>query len=178
MVHGFVACLLQARTDSWTSAIADDWCSLLSRVSTRDELQLDLCSQALHFALEHRYLPLGSVVAASFYPVHDAAMRDSSERRSWFGWGFSDWDKAKDLRRSLVESFLRSSWEPKDFALAASEPWLLKKLCNRMRRQWGGPEYIQRAYLGVVKESAPNAQQLAKVLSQYLADPDQYEDWD
>lgn len=82
-------------------------------------MQINLCSQALHFASGHRNLPLAGVVAEAFYLVHEAAMDDQSNRGPWFLWGFGGWDKAKDLRRSLVESFRESDWPPYYFALAA-----------------------------------------------------------
>jgi hypothetical protein len=99
---------------------------------------MTLCAQALHFAFEHRQLPLAAVVAETFYPVHAAAMKDDQNRAHWWSWGFGSWDKARDLRRSLVDSFVQSDCPPYYFVLAAREPWLLKKLCKRMLRQWKG----------------------------------------
>ncbi len=178
LVYEIIAVLLQSRSDQWSALSAMSWRTLLSKVSWGDRAQIDLCSQALHFALEHRHLPLGEVVAETFYPVHDAAMKDRSQRRSWGLWGFHQWDKAGDLRRSLVDSFLHSDWDPSQFALSAREPWLLRKLCKRMLRQWEGSKYLEDAYSRLKKIPGPTAEELASVLYQILQDPDVIEEWD
>lgn len=105
-------------------------------------------------------------------------MDDQSNRGPWFLWGFGGWDKAKDLRRSLVESFRESDWPPYYFALAAREPWLLRKLCKRMLRQWKGHQFLESAYTGLQKLSNPKNQKLITVLHQIVQNPEIAEDWD
>jgi len=178
LLQEVISLLLESLSANWVPASTESWRHLLSKVSGGDHVQLDLCGQALHFALEHIRLPLAEVVAETFYPVHNAAMSDRPVQRSWLLWSFADWDKAKDLRRSLVDSFLHSDWNPAQFALSAREPWLLTKLCRRMRRQWGGPQYLEKAYAGLKKFSDPKAQELASALSQFLRNPDVSEEWD
>jgi len=178
LVQEIISVLLQNDSKRWTAAAADSWRQLLSKISWGDRVQIDLCGQALHFALEHRRLPLAGVVAETFYPVHEAAMGHQLQRGPWFLWGFGSWDKAKELRRSLVDSFLHSDWPPSHFALSAREPWLLRKLCKRMLRQWRGSQYLERAYTGLKKLSGPKAQELSGVLHQIVQNPEVSEEWD
>jgi hypothetical protein len=178
LVQEIISVLLQTDSKQWTVAVADSWRQLLSKISWGDRVQIDLCGQALHFALEHRRLPLAGVVAETFYPVHEAAMEHRVQRGSRFPWVFGNWDKAKDLRRSLVDSFIHSDWERSHFALSAREPWLLRKLCKRMLRQWQGSQYLESAYTGLTQISSSKAQKLASVLHQILQNPDFAEDWD
>ena len=178
LVQEVVSVLLQFRSEEWTATSAESWRQLLLKVSGGDHPQLDICSQALHFALEHARLPLGGIVAETFYPVHEAVMNDRSAQKSWSLWGFGDWDKAKDLRRSLVDSFLHSEWDPLQFALSARKPWLLKKLCKRMLRQWKGSQYLENAYTGLKKRSDTEAQELAITIRQILTNPNVPEEWD
>jgi hypothetical protein len=178
LVYEIISTILQADPVQWTVATADSWRHLLSKISRGDRVRINLCGQALHFALEHRWLPLSGVVAEVFYPVHEVAMDNQSDRGSWFLWGFGGWDKAKDLRRSLVDSFLRSDWPPSHFALAAREPWLLKKLCKRMLRQWKGHQFLESAYIGLREIISPEAQELRIALYQILHNPESTEEWD
>jgi len=178
LVHEIISDLLQNDPKQWTVAAADSWRQFLSKIAWGDRVRINLCSQALHFALDHTRLPLASIVAETFYPVHQTAMEDRPSQRYWFLWGFSGWDKAKDLRRSLVESFLQSKWPPWYFALSAREPWLLKKLCTRMLRQWNGLQFLELAYTGLKELSTPQAQELAGVLQTILQNPDLVEEWD
>jgi hypothetical protein len=178
LVQEIISVLLQIHPDQWTVAAADSWQHLLSKISWGDRVLIDLCAQALHFAFEHRRYPLAGVVAETFYPVHEAAMKHQPNRGPWFLWGFGTWDKAKDLRRSLVDSFLCSDWPPSHFALSAREPWLLRKLCTRMSRQWKGSEYLESAYIGLNKLPSPKAQELAGILHQIVQNPELSEEWD
>lgn len=176
-VQELIATLLRNRPPDWSVEASDSWQHLLSKLSW-DRIQIDLCTQALHFAFENRRYPLAGIVAETFYPVHETAMGSRPKKGLWFAWGFDSWDEAKDLRRSLVNSFLHSDWPSSHFALAARERWLLRKLCTRMLRQWGGSKYLESAHMGLKKLSSHRAQQLAVILHQILQEPGITEDWD
>lgn len=178
LAYEIISVLLQSQSQKWTVLTTDSWRQLLSKIAWGDRTQIDLCSQALHYAFEHSQLPLAEVVAETFYPVHTAAMEDRSQRRSWGYWGFTEWDKAKNLRRSLIDSFMRGEWDPAQFALSAREPWLLRKLCKRMLRQWKGLQYLEKAYTRLKSISSPKAQELASTLHQILQNPSISEEWD
>lgn len=179
LVHNVVSILLLAASPQWTLASVDNWRALLSRVSRQDRVCIRLCGQALHFAFEHPQLPLAAVVAEAFYPVHAEAMKDDQNRGHWWSRGFGSWDKAIDLRRSLVDSFVQSNWPPYYFALAAREPWLLKKLCKRMLRQWKGRQFLESAYSKLKKVSTAESQDLTSILHQILQNPEVIEEeWD
>jgi hypothetical protein len=177
-VQELISVLLLNHPHQWSMDASKSWRHLLSRVS-RGQVQIDLCTQALHFALENRQYPLGEIVAETFYPVHETAMGHRPKKSLWFSWGFDPWDQAKDLRHSLVDSFLHSGWPPSDFAWAAREPWLLRKLCQRMLRQWKGSEFLQSAYAGVKKSPNPHSRILEPVLHHIIQHPEELkEEWD
>ena len=178
LIVEIISILLRADSARWTVGVADKWRSLLSKVSGGDCVRINLCGQALHFALEHPHLPLGGVVAEAFYPVHDAAMAQQPDRGPWFLWGFGTWDKAKDLRRSLVDSFLQSDWSASHFVLAAREPWLLRKVCTRMLRQWKGQQFLDRAYSELRGVRSPRTLELLSVLRDIMQSPETAEEWD
>ena len=72
-VQELISVLLLDHPDQWSVVASKSWQHLLSRFS-RGRVQIDLCTQALHFAQENRRYPLGGIVAETFYPVHEAAM--------------------------------------------------------------------------------------------------------
>lgn len=179
MVASAVSALLQANDKCWTDNSVKCWRQLLSQVSRGDATRISLCAQALHFALDHSSYPLAPVVAEAFYPVHTTAMEDQENRSPWWFWGFGTWDKAKDLRRSLVDCFLQSHWPPSHFVIAAREPWLLKKLCKRMLRQWKGQEFLETALSELRKQQDSETQALSSALQNLLRFPETLEDeWD
>lgn len=178
LAYEIISVLLQSQSQKWTASTTDSWRQLLSKIAWGDRPQIELCSQALHYSFEHSRLPLAEVVAETFYPVHTAAMEDRSQRRTWDLWGFTEWDKAKNLRRSLIDSFMRGEWDPAQFALSAREPWLLRKLSKRVLRQWRGLQYLEKAYTRLKTIPSPKAQELATSLHQILQSPNISEEWD
>lgn len=177
LVHEIVSLLVQYRPASWPREATQFWQRILVRTNNGGDDQLDLSSQALRFALDNKHLPLAAIVGETFYHVHEAALRDTNAPRRWSSWGFLQWDKALELRRGLIDAFRHSDWEPAWFVVAAREPWLLRKLCRRMMRQWGGLEFLERAYSGVTKLGTVNPQ-LTSALADILRSRDYSEDWD
>jgi hypothetical protein len=57
-------------------------------------------------------LPLGPVVAEAFQTVHEGVFASTTPVEVPALFGFFDWDKAKQLRKRLIEAFLGSSWRP------------------------------------------------------------------
>jgi hypothetical protein len=171
-----VSTLLNAPYDEWSDAVDEMWSHLLRRYIRDANRYSALCEQALRFALNHQRLSLAKVVAQSFYTVHETAMADNWSVFS--AWSFGDWDKGRELRRSLVDAFTQSKWQPEQFVLAAKEPWLLRKLCKRMRRQWNGERFLQEAHAALRRSPNPQNQQLLNALTEVLRGTSSLDDWD
>jgi len=158
----------------WPAEVTEIWCRLLQSGSRDSSGHAAACAQALRFCFDNTRLPLGPVVAEAFFTIHVAAMRDQG-KLSWNLLGWTDWDKGGELRRRLVDAFSSGDWEPRWFVLAAAEPWLLRKLCKRMLRQWRGQAFLERAFDQL--RSYPSTL-LAHELADILRDPDYVVDWD
>lgn len=166
--------LLWKRPVPWPSEVADIWCNLLKAATHGFSRHEAVCAQALRFCFDNTRLPLGSVVAEAFYTVHAAALKDQV-RPSWDFFGWMNWDKGSELRRHLVDAFSFGEWEPKWFVFAASQPWLLRKLCKRMRRQWRGQVFLERA-----SDQLRTYPQTPLIIELFdiLRNPDYIVDWD
>jgi hypothetical protein len=174
-----IGSILAQPSRGWSHKVAETWADLLTKTEIDDAIHLDLCDQALRFSLQHRHLPLDIVVAESFFSVHKAVMDDSVAVKSWRSfWGFGEWDRAKELRSSLVDAFVHSDWRPELFVLAAKEEWLARKLCKRMRRQWRGEQFLERAYSALGDMATPRARTLVSVVADVLKYRSQHDDWD
>jgi len=102
-----------------------------------------LCGKVLRFALDNIRLPLGSVAAESFPDVYAIAVKDSF-LASLFG--SYDWDKAKDLRVTIVHTFMRSTSSPGDLAVAADSAGILRKIFKRLHRIQAEDRYAASMY--------------------------------
>jgi len=166
--------LLWRRPMPWPTEVTDIWRRLL-RAPSRDPGRHEAaCAYSLRFCFDNIRLPVGAVVAETFFPVHAAALRDQV-RPSWDFFGWTNWDKGGELRRRLVDSFLHGEWDPHWFVFAAGQPWLLRKLCKRMLRQWKGQAFLERAF---ERLRAYPPSPLTHELADILRDPDYAVDWD
>ncbi len=139
----------------------------------------ELCGKFLRFALDSMRLPLGSVAAESFPDVYAIAVKDTrapSFLASLFG--SYDWDKAKDLRVTIVDTFMRSTWSPGDLAVAASSAGILRKIFKRLHRIQTGDRYAASMYQDLIGRNDETFRPLAADLKALLDSPDFYEDWD
>jgi hypothetical protein len=136
-------------------------------------------AKCLRFAFDNTHLALGAVVAESFPDVYRVA---ASNRRqpSLFSllFGSYDWDKGKDLRVALVDSFLRSSWRPAYFALTGERSGILGKIFKRVRRKPCGEAYIVSIANDLQGRSSPEWSKVRKHFLSMVDDPDFYEEWD
>lgn len=166
--------LLWRRPLRWPLEVADIWRRLLKTTLHGSSRHEAACAQALRFCFDNTKLPLGPVVAEAFFPIHAAAMKDQV-RPSWDVFGWTNWDKGGELRRRIVDAFSSGDWEPQWFVLAADQPWLLRKLCKRMLRQWRGQAFLERAF-DQLRAYPPTA--LTHELADILRDPEYVVDWD
>jgi hypothetical protein len=168
--------LLWRRPTPWPRDASDIWCRLLRRSVSDPARHEAACAQAIRYCFDNPKLPVGATVAETFFSVHQAAVRDQA-RPGWDFFGWTSWDKGGELRRRLVDAFVASDWEPHWFVAAACEPWLLRKLCKRMLRQWKGEAFLERA-LEQLRQLVPPRTKLTHELAAILRDPDYEVDWD
>lgn len=174
--------LTRAHHSNWSQEISDVWLRILRRArleSRGPRIRLDLCVQALRFSFDNNSLPLGPLVAEAFHDVYVAVTESSTfpvETAPLFS--IFDWEKGKELRRNLVNSFLRSQWPPGDLVLAVAEVRLLRKVFKRLIRKPGGEEYAKAALADLQSRTDQNAAALVRALQEMLANPNFQEEWD
>jgi hypothetical protein len=169
--------LVRNRPERWDDQASVSWCRLIDRLNNHASVHLELCTRAFQFCIDHPRLPVAPVAAATFFPVHNAALQERPST-SFNIFGFLQWDRGLELRRRLVDAFCQGHWPPEWFAIAAHEPWLLRKMCKRMTRQWRGEEFLQRAYEALGSIDAPEHSALLEALREIVKSPRYDEDWD
>jgi hypothetical protein len=138
-----------------------------------------LCGKFLRFALDNIRLPLGSVAAESFADVYAIAVKDTRAPSFLANlFGSYDWDKAKDLRVTIVDTFIRSTWSPGDLAIAANNAGILRKIFKRLHRIQTGDRYAASMHQDLVGRNDQTSRSLATDLKALIDSPDFYEDWD
>jgi hypothetical protein len=174
--------LVRAYSPAWSPVIAHTWTRILQRsrnecTSLRVLLQLEV--QAFKHAIYNSRYPLSEVVVETFQDIYRAVTSSShvpAETSPLFG--MLDWDKGKELRKTLIDTFMGSKWPPGDLALASSEPGLFRKIFKRIYRKSSGPRYLETTLVDLQGRASKEAKQMAVILSSLLRDPDFYEDWD
>lgn len=166
--------------NQWSDETGALWCELLERAKMENmRTYLELCFHALSFAMSHRHLKLSPVVVASFYPVYECVVsgRSGSLREAEGFFGFFSWDKGKELRERLIETYRRSDWPPADLALAAREPDLLRKILKRMSRTWsGGQSYLEKMHVDLRNRNDRLSRDLLITVSRWTHHQD--DEWD
>lgn len=174
--------LLRSNVATWSAPIATNWAEILRRskeVCRSQRTRTVLAVQALQFAFDNTRLPLSAVVAETFLDVYTVVTTSGSyprEASSLFG--LFDWDKGKELRKSLVSAFTVSEWPPGDLALAAPEAALFRKIFKRVLRMQGGNEYLHEMLRDLSGRANADATRLARTLSSLLENPNFNEEWD
>ncbi len=180
--------LISARKPNWTWEERDTivWISVLQRLSLRGDASshLRLCAYALDFAFRNAQFPLSQVVADSFWPVYSELLRTSAPS-NFSNLIFSilsvvdlDWDKAKDLRKKLVKSFITSSWPPGDLALSIKNQDTLRKIFKRIIRYPNGSNYVTSMIIDLKARGSGTATAAANYLADLQKAPYFYEPWD
>jgi hypothetical protein len=139
-----------------------------------------MCADVLQYAIDHTKEKIGAAVVAVFYPVYRAVCESNwppYEVVNLFKW--YDWDKAKELRKGLVNAFLNSAWNPGDLALAACEDeQLLRKLIKRTLRSDSGGNYVISILQDLEKRQDPRVFRTCDLLRVLLSNPNFHEPWD
>jgi hypothetical protein len=134
--------------------------------------------QALQFSFQHINLPVGTLVPLVFPDVYKAVAEQSPLADEAGGLFSYDWDKAKALRRNIVDAFVDSDWAPSDLALAAHRSFGLRKLFKRVWRKWRGERYIERMIRDLSTRSDAEAVACRKELIALFERPFFTEPWD
>ena len=180
LVSGLFWELVSERRHGWNPAMGSAWAEAIHRVqhSTPGSSTLRMCADVVQFGFDHSTDTVGAAVAAAFYPVYRAVCDTNwtpHEVSNLFGW--FDWDKAKELRKGLVRSFLCSNWSPGDLALAAcGDEQLLRKLVKRVLRNDG--DYVTSMLNDLVSRSDPGIAQTGDMVRELASNPDFHEPWD
>ena len=180
MLAELIDVMLTTHNSEMTEEHVNTWLQILRRTGTEPKAaRLSVCVQALQFSFSHTRFPLGSLVAETYYDVYQAVTESTTLPQVTAPlFGMFDWDKGKELRRDLVNSFFDSDWLPADLVLAVKSPQLLRKIFKRLMRKSGGKEYAEAALAGLEGQKNQNSIMLARALRTLLAEPDFYGDWD
>lgn len=176
-----VDALTRSHHSHWSDEIAIMWAEILRRCASESlgaSNRLGLFVQALKFSFDHTSLPLGPVVAQAFPSVYSAITDGQgvpAETDPLFG--MFDWDKGKELRRNLVDSFYYSHWRAGDLMMAAGDLSLLRKVFKRLVKKPRGVQYALAAIADLELRADGTAAGLAVELRRMLAQPDFYEEW-
>lgn len=176
-----VEIFLSVHRPVWQEPVIEDWIAVLKRSASESPARthLALCSQGLKYAFSHEQYPLSGLVVASFYEVYRAVTEERTTPPETAGlFGAFDWDKAKELRRELVEYYYRWDRPAGDLALAAREKRLLRKVFKRVYNKWQGSRYIEKMLADLSRRSDPEAKTIHQVLADLASKPDFYEEWD
>ena len=143
------------------------------------DVRLELSGMMLRLAFDNVKYPLSGVVADAFADVYLVVIkgnRPPSFLSSLFGW--YDWDQGKDLRVTLIDAFLRSSWPPGDLAIAAHNADILRKVFKRVYKLANGEQYIRAMQDDLARRSDTSAKAARESLAPLIASPNFYEEWD
>lgn len=151
-----------------------------STKETTSEVCRSLAAKMLRFAFDHVSLPLGAVVAETFAEAYAVSLEEDHRPSSIFAvlFGSHSWDRAKDLRISLIDAFLRSNWAPADLAIAADKAGILRKVFKRIHRRNGGDKYLQSMLQDVSGRDDPKLRLVHEELVSMSNAPNFYEEWD
>jgi hypothetical protein len=174
--------IFSSSSSYWNDATSRHWSSVLirSRELSGTSPHLRACADSLQYAFKYTWLPLSSVVVEAFGDVYDAVAQSPSVPDEVSGlFGVFDWDKAKELRRSLVDSFYESSaWRPGDLALSARTDFMLRKVFKRLKRKWNGDRFIQAMIDDLGSRGGDRCMTLQASLIGMNNTPGFYEPWD
>jgi hypothetical protein len=165
---------------NWTEGVAQSWTRIIDRAREElsYEISLRMVMQATAFCFENSRFPLGTVVCAAFPAFYDAVSTDRAADITDDFFGYCDWDKAKKLRKDLIEAYVSSCWPPEQLALTAARAKALRKVIHRLQRKRGGDEYIRMMHQGLVYLGTNESHAVRGELSAILSDPDFFEPWD
>jgi hypothetical protein len=167
-------------TTNWTETESINWAVLLKRSRgcwNRYE-QLKLHCQALNYAFQNVRHPLSKVVVESFPQVYISVSENSP--LSYVAdvmFGFFTWDRAKELRRRIVDCFARSKWSIEDLAFAMPDPLTFRKVVKRLSSELGDERLVREMLFRLKQSTDRRAAELTETARSVLDDPFSHEPW-
>ncbi|TXM97559.1 hypothetical protein FV242_31225 [Methylobacterium sp. WL64] len=128
----------------WSDSNTAKWLDLIkmSRAASYSGDLTLLDAQSVQVALSHPYMNLCALLEISFPAVYSATVSGRLTLIELF-YFYVDWDKGKELRRSLIRAFVNSDWPPRAIALIADDAGILDKITSRLSRT-GHTLYLTR----------------------------------
>ncbi len=142
-------------------------------------LHYEFCSRILRFSFENNRHPLGSLLPVTFPDVYSGVVRYERKPSFLFSlFNSYDWDKGKELRSTLVDTFLKSQWPATYLALTSNRANILQKVFKRIQRRPGGQQYLSSMFIGLQQAEDDESSAVAAQMASMLDNPDFYEEWD
>ncbi len=175
-----ISSFIRSYRAEWSSDVAEKWAMVLER--GREELNyeesLKLLIESTSFCIRNPRLPIGTVVSSAFPPVYTAVVGSIATPITDEMFGYFDWDKAKKLRKDIVDAYMSSCWPPEELALIGAKCQLLRKFFSRLYRKRGGDKYLARMLEGLEVLGTSEAISVLSELSSIIHDPEFFEPWD
>lgn len=165
---------------SWTEEVANAWVKCIVRANQElsYESSLRMQMESTSFCLNNSRFPVGAVVCQTFPSVYEAVSTGKAAHITDEMFGYFDWDKAKKLRKDLIDAYLSSCWPPEDLAVIAAKCQILRKVLHRLQRRWSGDGFIQRMLDGLAHRESLETKSLRAEIVAAITDPSFFEPWD
>lgn len=110
--------------------------------------------------------PISPLISVTFPPVYRELRRENTSGFFNIIFKFEDWDKCKQARRELVESFMRSNWRPSDIALAVARTEDTQRIINLISLQKEGMSAIREIEREIEKIPAPWSEKIRSAIDE------------
>ncbi len=164
----------------WNKKIVDCWINVISRAKTCSEpsIYYNICGIALDVAFKGKDKALSELLVASFYPVYEVVLNCKYYPSSIEAiFGFFDWDKAKELRKRLIDKYYYSKWPVGHLVFAARDKVLIRKIFKRVYRT-KGEGFIKEILHSLELDINSSNHELILYFRSLVNDPEYYEPWD
>lgn len=142
--------------------LSENWISLL-KISNNVDKQRSAAANMLEFAFNCKKVDPSNLIAVSFPIVYKTYLGGKSVAQKISFWIFSDWDKCKTLRYSLVEHYLKSNWSGIGLFQVAKNTGITNEVISILTETKVGKKFLKEA----MKEMGANTT-MQKSLSKQL----------
>ncbi|WP_457328582.1 GAP1-N1 domain-containing protein [Rhizobacter sp. P5_C2] len=118
------------------------WAHILGWIDPTSRNAQLVAAATLRFALQRVHQPFSPLVVAVF-PIVYEDLRGGEQSRLFDFFLFSDWDRCRTARASLVDAFVRSSWPPSDLLIVAMRSGDAQRILRQVLRESNGAQYLQ-----------------------------------
>jgi hypothetical protein len=171
VVVNVVEAMTAKASANWSDTVTELWITTLNRLEQTDAEAdfLKLASITLSFAFRHTSLPVSPLVVRSFYPVYKAVTQPTWKTYvTDFLFDAFEWDKGKELRKTIVRSYMRSDWPRQDLAFSVVDRDLFKKIIKRTEREYHGTEFLTAMRNELRHSTDPRAPRMLQLLLQAM----------